>query len=112
MISQVVPWGDNKPFMTALVVPDFDGLASALGRPAPRTAEQRKALCATGAGVELVMGRIDSMMNDLASFKRIKKIYLHADELSQEAGEMTPTLKVKMKVIKEKFGPKLDALYN
>lgn len=112
LISQVVPWGDNKPFITALIVPNIDGLAAALGQDVPKSGSERAELCAAGSSQEFVMGRIDKAMDKLASYKRIKKIYLHPDEMSQESGEMTPTLKVKMRVITKKYGEKMEALYD
>jgi len=111
LIMQVVPWGDKKPYMTALVVPDPDLLARALDKTPPKNASEREALCREASAVEFVQQRMDGLSQDLAPYKRIKKIYLYPHELTQEGGELTPTLKVKKRVIAEKYGQKLEDLY-
>jgi long-chain acyl-CoA synthetase len=54
---------------------------------------------------------VDEMTADLAQFERIKKIALLTREFTQESGELTPTLKVKRRVVEERYKQVIDALY-
>jgi long-chain acyl-CoA synthetase len=51
------------------------------------------------------------MTADLAQFEKIKKIALLTKEFTQESGELTPTLKVKRRVVEERYRPMIDAMY-
>jgi len=59
----------------------------------------------------LYQREIDRLNADLAPFERIRKFALLDRELSQEAGEMTPTLKVRRRVVTQKFAAIIDSLY-
>ena len=48
---------------------------------------------------------------DLAQFEKIKKIALLTKEFTQESGEITPTLKVKRRVVEERYKAMIDAMY-
>ncbi|HEY7528264.1 MAG TPA: hypothetical protein VH660_03870, partial [Candidatus Deferrimicrobiaceae bacterium] len=62
--------------------------------------------------VEAMMrARVDALNRSLAPFEQIKKFVLIGADFSQETGELTPTLKVKRKVVIQKYGTLLDALY-
>ena len=49
---------------------------------------------------------------ELADYERIRRVALLPDELTIDDGELTPTLKVKRRVIDEKYGELIDALYS
>jgi long-chain acyl-CoA synthetase len=59
----------------------------------------------------LYQGLVNDMTADLAQFEKIKKIALVAREFTQESGELTPTLKVKRRVVEERYKPMIDAMY-
>ena len=111
LVYQVVPWGENRPFISALVVPDFTLLARLLEVPAPKTTEERMALVSDRRAVKLVQGRITAAMRGMAPYKRVRRVLLHHTDLTLASGELTPTMKVKVRVIRERYGPLLDALY-
>jgi long-chain acyl-CoA synthetase len=54
---------------------------------------------------------VDEINRSLAQFEQVKKFVLLGTDFSQETGELTPTLKVKRKVVIQKYGALLDALY-
>src|SRR4030065_282119 len=61
--------------------------------------------------IAMMSARVEEMNRSLASFEQIKKFVLLGTDFSQETGELTPTLKVKRKVVIQKYGSLLDALY-
>jgi long-chain acyl-CoA synthetase len=60
---------------------------------------------------KLIRERVDGINRGLASFEQVKRFVLLGTDFSQETGELTPTLKVRRKVVIGKYGGLLDALY-
>ena len=54
---------------------------------------------------------VDHVNATLAQFERIKKFHLLPREFTQEAGELTPTLKVKRRVVEERYSEEIEDLY-
>ncbi len=110
LIAHVMVYGDRRPYPVALVVVSADGLAAftrAKGIPVTDYAE----LTRHPAVIERV-GRIVEQKNaQLASYAKIKKFAVLPAEFSQEGGELTPTLKLKRKVVAEKYKDILESLY-
>jgi long-chain acyl-CoA synthetase len=110
-VSQVVLVGNGRKFPAALIVPDWELL---------RSYAQHKGLdCQTPAEfcrhprvIDLLQRQVDSLTADLSRFERVKKIALLERELTVEGGELTPTLKVKRRVIDEKYRDVIDRLYS
>ena len=65
-------------------------------------------MIADASARKFVKSEIDSLSKDLADFEKIKRIALIDHAFSQEGGELTPTLKVKRKVVAEKYGSLLE----
>jgi long-chain acyl-CoA synthetase len=61
--------------------------------------------------VGLVQGELDRANAKYAPVEQVKKFFILDHDLSQETGELTPTLKVKRNVINEKYAERFDALY-
>jgi long-chain acyl-CoA synthetase len=59
----------------------------------------------------MIRESVDGVNRGLASFEQVKKFVVLGKDFSQETGELTPTLKVRRKVVVEKYGALLDALY-
>ena len=109
-VAEAVLIGDRRKFPMALIVPNFDQLerwarykslsftdhASLIALPEVQAKMERETL---------------SGMADLASFETPKKIALLPEEFSVERGELTPTLKVKRRVIDEHYKHLIDAVY-
>lgn len=110
LVGEAIVLGDRRRYASALIVPDFSALESRLaelGRsPAPRPD-----LVKRPDVVSLYQEIVDSLNRDLAQYERIKRIGILPRELSMERGELTPTLKVKRKVIEEQWRDEIDALY-
>ena len=59
----------------------------------------------------LIESEIDERNRQLASFESVKKFHVLPDDLTVESGEMTPSMKVKRKVVFEKYRNEIEALY-
>ncbi|TNF48221.1 long-chain fatty acid--CoA ligase, partial [bacterium] len=115
LIAQVMVYGDRRRFLSALVVPDYDRLIDdpasfGLGKLTKEDLTPEK-LAQSERLNSLIMEHIDARSGDLASFERIKKIALLPEPFTEEAGELTPTMKIKRRVVVEKYEDQLDALY-
>jgi len=108
--SEVVMVGNRRNFPAALVVPNFEVL-EAWARKGGMAVGGREDLVRRPEVLSHYRGLVDSMTTDLAQFEKIKKITLLAREFTQESGELTPTLKVKRRVVEERYKAMIDAMY-
>ena len=109
-IAEAVLLGDRRPFVVALLVPNFAALeaeAKAQGWNFTPQGEQLE----RPEVQTLFRAVVDQLNADLAPFERIKYFALLERELTQDAGELTPTLKVKRRVIMERYARIIDRLY-
>ncbi len=109
-IAEIVMIGNKRNFPAALVVPNFETL-EAWAKERGITARDREDLIGKRAVVEHYDAVIKDLTKDLAQFERIKKITLLAREFTLEAGELTPTLKVKRRVVEQKYKDLIDRMY-
>ena len=109
-IAEVVMIGDRRSYVTCLIVPDFPAL-EAEARARGWTTADRRGLLEHADVRALYQAELDRLNADLAPFEQIKRFALLDRELSQEAGELTPTLKVKRKVVMATFAPVIEQLY-
>jgi long-chain acyl-CoA synthetase len=110
LVSEAVILGDRRKYAAALIVPEFAALERRLkdlGRPpAPRDQLIRRPDV-----VALYQEIVDALNRELSQFERIKRIALLPSEFSVESGELTPTLKVKRKVVEQKWQDRIEELY-
>ena len=109
-IAEVVMVGNQRHFPAALVVPKFEALEK-WAREKGLPTESREALVARSEVKEHYAREIERLSGDLAPFERIKKIVVLAREFTLEEGELTPTLKVKRRVVEQKYKAVIDQLY-
>lgn len=109
-VSQAVVIGDKRRFPIVLVVPDFEQLErwASYKKIESRDREQ---LIRLPEVIEKMEREVVGPLGDLAHFETPRKIVLLPTELSLERGEMTPTLKVKRRVVEEHYKGLIDALY-
>jgi long-chain acyl-CoA synthetase len=110
LISEAVVLGDRRKYAAALIIPDFAALERRLkdlARPPGDRAELVKREDVVGLYDEIVNG----LNRDLSQFERIKRIAILPNEFSIESGELTPTLKVKRKVVEERYRDVIEELY-
>jgi len=109
-VADAVLLGDRRPYVTCLIVPDFAAL-EAEAKARGWTSATRRVLLDRPDVRALYQADVDRMNADLAPFEQVKRFALLDRELSQEAGELTPTLKVKRKVVVESLAPAIEELY-
>jgi long-chain acyl-CoA synthetase len=109
-VNQVVLIGNGRKFPSALIVPDWEQLASyaQLKGIEPRAPAE---LCQHPRILDLFQRQVDANTADLAQYERVKRIALLEHELTIDGGELTPTLKVKRRVVDEKYRDVIDRLY-
>jgi long-chain acyl-CoA synthetase len=110
LIAEIVMVGNSRNYPTALVVPNFENLSRLAGENGVAKAS-REELVTNPRAIELVEHAIASMSTELAQYEKIKKITLLPNEFSIEAGELTPTLKVKRRVVETKYKDLIDRMY-
>ena len=110
LVAEAVVLGDRRKYAAALIVPEFAALERRLkdlGRPPA----DRPELVKRPDVVALYQEIVDGLNRDLSQFERVKRIAILPREFSMESGELTPSLKVKRKVVEEKWRDQIEALY-
>ena len=109
-ISQVMVHGDRRPYPVALITLNPEELAK-FAREQGIMAGDPSVLARHPKVIERVQRTVDHKNSELQSYAKIKKFVILAEDFTVENGALTPTLKVKRKVIIERHRPALDALY-
>ena len=103
-IAQAMVFGDRRPYLVAVIVPDAEFIAGQAPADPVALAAGTSASKAIGAAV----ARVNQM---LAPGERVRRFVVAAQPFTIANGQMTPTLKIKRHVIREAYGADLDALY-
>ncbi|HYO99624.1 MAG TPA: long-chain fatty acid--CoA ligase [Pyrinomonadaceae bacterium] len=128
LVNQVVVVGAGRKTPAALIVPDWDALRSALaesgdagetsttttaaaGKKKKPVKNDNAALSRNPAAVRLVQREVAALTAPLHDYERVRRVALLAEEFSIDGGEMTPTLKIKRRVVDEKFGALIEGIY-
>ncbi len=109
-IEQFIAIGDRRKFISALVVPNFAALeqyAQAQGITFTAVAD----LVQHPAVVAFYRERIEAASQELANYERVKAFTLLPAPFTQETGELTPTQKIKRKVVAEKYAALIEGMY-
>jgi long-chain acyl-CoA synthetase len=110
LVSEAVILGDRRKYASALIVPDFTALERRL-RDLGRPSAPRDQLVARPDVVALYQEVVDGINRELSQFERIKRIAILPAEFSIESGELTPTLKVRRKVVEDRWRETIEHLY-
>ena len=109
-ISQAMVYGDRQKYLVALLTLDPEELRAWAEREGMASRDPSE-LAADPRLVACLKGEVDRINRGLASFENVRKFDVLAEDFSIEAGELTPTLKVKRKVVKQKYGDRIRAIY-
>jgi long-chain acyl-CoA synthetase len=110
LINNVMVHGDKRKFLSALIVPEFDKLKQ-FAEEQGITYESMSDLVKDDRVVNLINERVEAVNKGLARYETIKKFAIMDKEFTLEDGEITPTLKVKRKVVSAKHKDLLDSFY-
>jgi len=109
-VSSVLVFGNNRRFISAIVVPDFEKLEP-YARLKNIPYESLADLVKKQEIVDFMLAEIDRSTPNLASYEKVKKIIVLDKDFEIEADEMTPTLKVKRNIVEQKHKNVIDSLY-
>jgi long-chain acyl-CoA synthetase len=110
LVAQAALVGDKHKFISALLSPNFAALED-WAKHQGVDAIDRAALVADSRVVALYGEVVREANGGLANFETIKRFRVVADEWSQDSGELTPSMKLKRRVITGRYAAEIDALY-
>ncbi|MDQ1729244.1 MAG: long-chain acyl-CoA synthetase [Pyrinomonadaceae bacterium] len=111
-VSQVVVVGAARKQPAALIVPEWEAVRQALAEAGEKFPNERAALAKSPAAIKLVQSDAALLTRTLTDYQRIRRIVLLPEEFTIDRGELTPTLKVKRRVIDQKFAAEIAELYS
>ena len=111
LVNQVVVIGAGRKQPAALIVPDWDALSEAMQQNGAKPPATRAEFSRAPEAVKLVQREIIQLTTELADYERVRRVALLSEEFTIDGGELTPTLKVKRRVVDEKFRALIDELY-
>jgi long-chain acyl-CoA synthetase len=111
LVAEAVLVGDRRKYPVVLIVPDYAVLERRL-RDLGRPAAPRDELAGRADVLALYQELVEALNRELSQFERIKRVAILPRELTIESGELTPTLKVKRKVVEERYQDTIAGLYH
>ena len=108
--EQAAAIGDGKKYVSALIVPNFEQLEQYCQKAGIKYSS-REELVKNPEVIRLYRDRIDARTAELGQVEKVKKFTLLPDEFTQETGELTPTLKIKRKIISDKYKDVINSMY-
>jgi long-chain acyl-CoA synthetase len=114
LVAEAIVLGDRRRFASALIVPDFAALErrlNDLGRPPEQGDDAHAALVARADVIALYQEIVEGLNRELSQYERIKKIRLLPREFTLASGELTPTMKVRRKVVEQNWADAIEELY-
>ena len=109
-IEQAVVIGDRRKFCSAIIVPSSAAVETWAQREGI-VAEDYTSLLSNEKLMAFMQGEIDRLTESFASFERIKKFCLLPELFSQDGGELTPSLKIKRRIVEEKYAAEIEKMY-
>jgi long-chain acyl-CoA synthetase len=109
-VNQVVLIGNERKFASALIVPNFEQLET-YARIKGLDIKTPADFCAHPKIIDLLERQVEEATEGLSQFEKVKRIALLEHELTVDGGELTPTLKVKRRVVDEKYKDVIDKIY-
>jgi long-chain acyl-CoA synthetase len=108
-IAQAMIIGDQRNFISAIIVPQAEVLEAWAAENG--IAGDLAALCRNPQVIEHLGNAIESKMASFSRYESVRKFTLVPEEFSQEAGELTPTLKLKRRVLLVKYAEVIEKMY-
>jgi long-chain acyl-CoA synthetase len=111
LVAQAALVGDRHKFIAALISPRFSALEEWAGQQGIR-AGSRAELVADSRVVARYAEMVRAVNASLANFEMLKRFRVVAEEWTEESGELTPSMKLKRRVVMERYAAAIDALYD
>ncbi|WP_027377771.1 AMP-dependent synthetase/ligase [Kaistella palustris] len=111
LIDHVMLVAEGKPYVTAVIIPNFESLQAELPK-LNITFTNWTDIVGMDKIRDLYQARIDSIQKHFTGFEKVKKFVLLPAEFEVGSGEITPTLKVKRKVVLQKYADTIDKMYS
>jgi len=109
-IDQIAVIGDERKFVSALIVPNYSNLEN-YAREHHLPYKDIEDLMANPSIYDFIQSRIEVLQGEFTSYERIKRFTLLPKPFTMENGELTNTLKLKRKVILERYKDLIDKMY-
>jgi long-chain acyl-CoA synthetase len=109
-VSQVIVHGDKRNYVSALITLDEEAIHG-WAQHTGLSASSYQDIVSSPQVQEMVAGYVDQLNARLNPWETVKKFTVLTEDLTVEAGYMTPSLKVRRRVVEEKYADKLDAMY-
>jgi long-chain acyl-CoA synthetase len=104
LVEQAVIIGESRPYVTALIVPDWAAVTKRIpGRPEDLVHDERV--------ITLIEQGVDAVNKRVGNWEAIKYFTLLPRAFSEEAGEITPTLKIKRKFVAQRYAEQIESMY-
>ncbi len=110
-INQIMLIAEDKPFVSALIVPNFETLEEKL-KTLGVNFTNWKDVVENEKVQKFYQELIDGIQSNVSSFEKIKKFILMPADFEIQSGEITPTLKIKRNNVLEKYREKINGIYN
>jgi long-chain acyl-CoA synthetase len=110
-IAQAMILGDRQPYTGVLIAPEFDEVAkwaaaNGIAEMPPEQLIEEKLIH------KLIEGEVRAKLDGFAIFERPRRVALLPRQLTEEEGELTPSLKVKLRVVKDRWADKVGHLFD
>ncbi|HET9532844.1 MAG TPA: long-chain fatty acid--CoA ligase, partial [Blastocatellia bacterium] len=109
-VEQAVVIGDKRKYVSALIVPDFERLR-AWAKAQGITATDKQELIEEKRVFDMMKAEVQRLTRELADYEKVKRVALLASEFTIDGGELTPTLKVRRRVVEQKYQDQIESLY-
>jgi long-chain acyl-CoA synthetase len=111
-IEQIMVMGESRKYPCALIVPNFVFVREWASRKKIKIGPTNAEIAANPEVIERLQREVDIFNEGYGQWEKIKRIYLLPTEFSIDGTELTPTLKLKRKIIKAKYQTQYDSLYD
>lgn len=109
-VEQAIVIGDRRKYVSALIVPNFEQLGLWAKEQGIDTSD-KKQLVTDKRVVDLLKQQVNQLTKGLADYEKVKRIALLAKDFTIDGGELTATLKVRRRVVEEKYKELIESLY-
>jgi long-chain acyl-CoA synthetase len=109
-IEQAIVIGDKRKYVSALIVPDFERLRAWSKEQGVESKDKVK-MIADRRVFDMMKAEVGRLTRELADYEKVKKVALLPDEFTVDGGELTPTLKIRRRVVEQKYDNLIESMY-